>query len=97
MNQYSDFTDGQGCANISLEKLIPSRPDNLLQVNIRIVAPGGKTDERIVHKGQEFGFVIEGNLKLFVGDKKYHLEEGDAFIFGSDLPHGYCNDGKYAA
>lgn len=92
-----EFTDGRGGKNISLEKLIPSRPDNLLQVNMHVVAPGGRSEELISHKGQEFGYVIQGTLMLIVGDETYRIKEGDAFFFNSDIPHGYRNDSDQTA
>lgn len=86
-----EFSDEHGGAGTSLEKLIPSRRDNLLQANIHVVAPGGGSEELISHKGQEFGFVLEGRLDLLVGDDIFRIKEGDAFFFDSEVPHGYRN------
>jgi transcriptional regulator with XRE-family HTH domain len=41
--------------------------------------------------GEEFGYVISGQLHLIVDDKEYILEEGDSFYFKSTKPHGYTN------
>ncbi len=95
--QVFQFTDGRAGVGTSLEKLIPSRPNNLLQANIHVVAPGGGSEELISHRGQEFGFVLEGQLELLVGDEVYWLSEGDAFCFNSELPHGYRNKGEATA
>lgn len=91
------FTDGRGGEGITLEKLIPSQPDNLLQANMHIVKPGGGSDELISHTGQEFGFVLEGVVELIVGDEYVLVAEGDAFCFNSELPHGYRNKGEKTA
>jgi len=40
------------------------------------------------HPGQEFNFMIEGRLKVFIGDKEMILEPGDSIYFDSGLPHG---------
>ena len=95
--QVFQFTDGRGGVGTSLEKLIPSRPDNLLQANIHVVVPGGGSEELISHRGQEFGFVLEGQLELLVSDEVYLLSAGDAFCFDSELPHGYRNKGEATA
>lgn len=95
--QVFAFADGRGGVGTSLEKLIPSRPDNLLQANMHVVAPGGGSEEQISHRGQEFGYVLEGQLELLVGDEVYELKEGDAFCFDSELPHGYRNKSKVTA
>lgn len=39
------------------------------------------------HKGEEFGFVLEGKLELRINDEIYELEEGDAYYFDSSYPH----------
>ncbi len=41
--------------------------------------------------GEEFVYVISGQLHLMIEDKEYLLEEGDSFYFKSSKPHGYTN------
>ena len=82
---------------VSLEKLIPSLPDSLLQANIHVVEAGGASEDLIRHNGQEFGLVLEGELELIVADKTYEIRVGDAFSFDSDRPHGYRNRGSKTA
>jgi len=40
------------------------------------------------HPGQEFNYVIEGKLKIFIGSREMILEPGDSIYFDSGLPHG---------
>lgn len=40
------------------------------------------------HDGQEFNYILEGTMKLLVGDKTIILEEGDSIYFDSTKPHG---------
>lgn len=40
------------------------------------------------HPGQEFNYLIEGRLKIFIGSKEMILEPGDSIYFNSGLPHG---------
>ncbi len=40
------------------------------------------------HPGQEFNYLIEGKLKIFIGSKELVLEPGDSIYFDSVLPHG---------
>ncbi|RQR68238.1 cupin domain-containing protein [Burkholderia cenocepacia] len=77
---------------VTLENLVPSGPEFLLQVSIHVIEPKGGSNEAISHKGQEFGFVLEGRLKLLVDQGSYTLEAGDAFYFDSELGHRYAND-----
>lgn len=40
------------------------------------------------HPGQEFNYLIEGRLKIFIGSKEMILEPGDSIYFNSGLSHG---------
>ncbi len=40
------------------------------------------------HPGQEFHYMIEGKMRLFIGRKEMILEQGDSIYFDSGLPHG---------
>jgi mannose-6-phosphate isomerase-like protein (cupin superfamily) len=39
------------------------------------------------HPGQEFNYVLEGRLKICLGEKEMILEQGDSIYFDSSLPH----------
>lgn len=82
---------------VTLEKLVPSGPGFLLQINIHVVAAGGGSSEPISHSGQEFGYVLSGTLEITVDGHKVVLEEGDSFYFESPLPHSYQNLGANEA
>jgi len=45
------------------------------------------------HEGEEFGYVIEGRLRLTIRDRVYQLGPGDSYHFGPLVPHGYAADG----
>lgn len=79
---------------LSLERIIPSTGDHMLQCNIHIVEPGGSSDGQIDHVGEEMGFVIEGQIELMLADETFLLGVGDAFHFKSHLKHGYRNPGN---
>jgi mannose-6-phosphate isomerase-like protein (cupin superfamily) len=40
------------------------------------------------HPGQEFNYMLEGNMRFFIGSKVMILEPGDSIYFDSGLPHG---------
>ena len=47
------------------------------------------------HPGQEFDLVLQGSLKVQVGDHTEVLHEGDSIYYNSSLPHGMIAvDGK---
>ena len=39
------------------------------------------------HAGREYGYVLEGRLRIQVGDEQIELGPGDAIRFGSRAPH----------
>lgn len=41
------------------------------------------------HKGEEFLFVLDGELEFRYGDNLVILREGDSLYFDSSIPHGY--------
>lgn len=82
---------------ISLERLVVPQRAGLLQANIHIVQPGAESDGQIVHVGEEIGYVLEGELALFLGDEQHLIGPGDAFTFSSQVPHGYRNTGQTVA
>lgn len=83
--------------DISLERIVLAQRGGLLQANIHIVPPGTASDGLIVHKGEEVGYVLEGQIELLLGDRPYLVNAGDAFTFSSQTPHGYRNVGATTA
>ncbi len=43
--------------------------------------------ELVVHGGQEFNYVLEGELRVIVDNKDYFLRAGDSIYFNPSLPH----------
>ena len=80
-----------------LEALIPSRRGNLLSGYINDIEPGSGSEGVITHEGEEFGYVLDGEIELTVDKKKYQLRPGDSFYFRSERPHSYTNNRKKMA
>jgi transcriptional regulator with XRE-family HTH domain len=92
-----DFDPLRPGTGIKLERVIPYAKGHLLQSNIHLCAPGGTSFGLISHEGEEVGYVIAGQIELFVGDRSYLLSPGDTFLFRSETPHGYRNRGTEEA
>lgn len=56
-------------------------------------------EEQFNHIGEEYGYIIEGVMDVYVDGKKYILEEGDSIKFNSSKPHRWENstDEKFVA
>ncbi|CNJ13102.1 cupin domain-containing protein [Yersinia rohdei] len=82
---------------IALENLTHHHKGGLLQGNIHIIEPGVASDGQIEHQGEELGYVLEGEIELYLGAETYTLGVGDSFYFPSNVPHGYKNISQLAA
>jgi transcriptional regulator with XRE-family HTH domain len=80
-----------------LEALIPSGRINLLSGYINDIEPGGGSEGVLQHEGEEFGYVLDGEIDLTVDNRSYQLREGDSFYFRSERPHSYINNRKKVA
>jgi DNA-binding transcriptional MerR regulator/mannose-6-phosphate isomerase-like protein (cupin superfamily) len=59
----------------------------------RIKANAG-SGESYAHEGEEFLFVLRGELKIALDGEEYHLKRGDSFYFESATPHRWKNPGR---
>jgi transcriptional regulator with XRE-family HTH domain len=87
---------GQGKGH-RLEALISSRRGNLLSGYINDIDPGGGSEGVISHEGEEFGYVLDGEIELIVDKRRYQVRPGDSFYFRSERPHSYTNNRKKVA
>ncbi|MDP3040031.1 MAG: cupin domain-containing protein, partial [Deltaproteobacteria bacterium] len=46
------------------------------------------------HKGDEFAYVMEGELEVEIQDEKQLLRKGDSLYIGSTFPSKWINVGK---
>ncbi len=57
--------------------------------------PGAVTcDEPLTHPGEENIVVLQGSMKIQVGEEVYFLEEGDSIYYFSSIPHKIWSTGK---
>ena len=79
---------------ITEEILTPRFSGNLQLMLVKIQSGGGSDREGYSHKGEEAGFVIQGNIDLIIDKKTYSLNEGDSFKFESNKKHTFYNPGN---
>jgi DNA-binding transcriptional MerR regulator/mannose-6-phosphate isomerase-like protein (cupin superfamily) len=58
------------------------------------IAPNSGSGEAYTHEGEEFLFVLRGELKISVRGEEYRLKAGDSFYFESSAPHRWSNPGR---
>ena len=59
--------------------------------------PGGKSSIQAPHEGEEFGYVLAGNIYVHLGNKKFKAKKGDSFYFRPTSDHYLQNTGKTKA
>lgn len=67
-------------------------PGRVLESVLVTLLPGRRHRvEPYSHPGEEFGFVLEGVLTVFVEDRSYDLGPGDSIHILSTIPHNWEN------
>jgi transcriptional regulator with XRE-family HTH domain len=70
----------------SYESLAPEKADRLMEPFIVTLVPTD-VEEFSTHAGQEFLYVLEGEMKVQVGDRVDFLKPGDAVYYDSNQRH----------
>lgn len=52
------------------------------------LSPADQPQEPVVHSGQEFNFVLSGQMCISINGRDHILAEGDCIYFNPQLPHG---------
>jgi transcriptional regulator with XRE-family HTH domain len=81
-------------AGISFSLLAPDNTEMLEPIYGRYDVGASMGPDPVTHEGEEWGMVLKGRLKVWLGDEIYFLDEGDAIYFPSTIPHRLANVGN---
>ena len=81
----------------TLNWLVPNAQKNAMEPIHIVLKAGATTDEDFPHEGEEFGFVIHGEIIIVIGKRKIKVKKGESFYFTSDKVHQIVNRGKVDA
>jgi transcriptional regulator with XRE-family HTH domain len=81
----------------TVETLIPNPGNKKMDARIAFIGPGGGSRGTYHHEGEEFGYVIQGEIELSYSGETYHLGTGDSFYLKSHLAHEFQNKGDEEA
>lgn len=81
----------------SIDWLVTDSQKNDMEPIIVELESGSETAEDNPHSGEEFGYVLAGNIVLVLGDEKFRVKKGESFYFKASKPHKILNTGKLAA
>lgn len=68
--------------------------NTVMEPHLFRIAPGSGSGESYTHVGEEFLFVLKGELQMLLRGEKYSLKTGDSFYFESAVPHSWNNPGR---
>ena len=67
--------------------LVPNAQKNMMEPIHLLLYSGQSTDKDIPHEGEEFGYVLKGEITLVVGKRKVKVKKGESFYFTSKALH----------
>jgi quercetin dioxygenase-like cupin family protein len=74
-------------------RMLSQRASGLaLEPMLTSIAPGGVIGEMEAHTGEEFAYVLHGELSYTVDGVEYRLRAGDSLHLLSSIPHSLYND-----
>ena len=69
------------------ESLAPHKTDRQMDPFLVTLEPSETEHERSTHDGQEFIFVLQGEMEVRLEDEIHILEPGDSIYYDSTVPH----------
>lgn len=80
-----------------LNWVIPNAQKNKMEPILIELEPGGRSKEDFPHEGEEFGYVISGNIYIYIGMEKHKVKKGESFYYKANSNHYISNAGKTKA
>ena len=69
------------------EWIIPNAQKNMMEPIRLSLKAGGQTYPDNPHEGEEFGYVLKGQITICLGSDKYIAKAGEAFYYTPDKKH----------
>jgi len=68
--------------------------NTVMEPHLFRVSSGAGSGDSYAHEGEEFLFILKGQLDIALEGEQYKLGRGDSFYFQSKTPHHWKNPGK---
>jgi transcriptional regulator with XRE-family HTH domain len=101
MNDEDVVTPRDGRVDIQLKRwdakiqsLVKNVTNKKMQPFYTVIKPGGGSHGMYSHDGEEFGYVLQGELDMLLNDKLHKVGKNESFYFSSQIPHNWGNSGK---
>ena len=77
--------------------LVPTAQKNAMEPIRMEISEGASTEKDLPHEGQEFGYVLDGEVRVTVGKRSEKAKKGESFYYRADQAHYIENTGKCKA
>ena len=74
-----------------LNWVVPNAQKNVMEPVHMVLHGGAKTDDDFPHEGEEFGYVIKGEIALKLGKRSVTVKKGESFYFTPNTVHSIIN------
>jgi DNA-binding transcriptional MerR regulator/mannose-6-phosphate isomerase-like protein (cupin superfamily) len=68
--------------------------NTVMEPHLFRVAPNAGSGDSYTHHGEEFLYVLRGELRITLEQTEYRLKAGDSFYFESSTAHQWSNSGR---
>jgi DNA-binding transcriptional MerR regulator/mannose-6-phosphate isomerase-like protein (cupin superfamily) len=68
--------------------------NTVMEPHLFRIAPDSGSGDSYTHEGEEFIYILSGELEIALNDEEYRLKPGDSFYFESATPHRWKNPGR---
>jgi len=68
--------------------------NTVMEPHLFRIAPQSGSGESYHHEGEEFLYILQGELQISLEGEEYHLQPGDSFYFESATSHSWKNPGR---
>lgn len=68
--------------------------NTVMEPHLFRIAPDAGSGDSYTHEGEEFMYILRGDLEITVEGERYRLKPGDSFYFESATPHRWKNPGR---
>lgn len=91
------FTTQNEDSGFKIDWLISNSQKNDMEPILIEINPDGVYTEEESHQGEEFGYVLSGQIELTLGKRIYRIKKGESFYYRSNIQHRIANPYKRPA
>jgi transcriptional regulator with XRE-family HTH domain/quercetin dioxygenase-like cupin family protein len=83
-------------SGVRWERLAATADDsvNFMEIVYDAGSESNDSGELLIHDGYEYGFALDGEIEVTVGDLVQTISKGDSIGFDSTIPHNFRNTSK---